>query len=116
MHLLWTCWSRREETLDRLFLLFLAQAAMLPVFHASDVASLLRALIAKPDVLLLDEMTSGLDPVNAREMIELLGKELPHAVIVLVTHQAFLYPLADQIIQLKGEECYGESIHPIATN
>ena len=78
--------------------------------------SLLRALIAKPDVLLLDEMTSGLDPVNAREMIELLGKELPHAVIVLVTHQAFLYPLADQIIQLKGEECYGESIHPIAPN
>jgi len=65
--------------------------------------SLLRALIAKPDVLLLDEMTSGLDPVNAREMIELLGKELPHTVIVLVTHQAFLYPLADQIIQLKGE-------------
>ena len=78
--------------------------------------SLLRALIAKPDVLLLDEMTSGLDPVNAREMIELLGKELPHAVIVLVTHQAFLYPLADQIIQLKGEKCYGESIHPIAPN
>ena len=65
--------------------------------------SLLRALIAKPDVLLLDEMTSGLDPVNAREMIELLGKELPHAVIVLVTHQAFLHPLADQIIELKGE-------------
>ena len=65
--------------------------------------SLLRALIAKPDVLLLDEMTSGLDPVNAREMIELLGKELPHTVIVLVTHQAFLHPLADQIIQLKGE-------------
>lgn len=65
--------------------------------------SLLRALIAKPDVLLLDEMTSGLDPVNAREIIELLGKELPHTVIVLVTHQAFLYPLADQIIQLKGK-------------
>ena len=69
----------------------------------STVLSVLRALIAKPDVLLLDEMTSGLDPVNAREMIELLGKELPHTVIVLVTHQAFLYPLADQIIQLKGE-------------
>ena len=64
--------------------------------------SLLRALIAKPDVLLLDEMTSGLDPVNVRELIELLGKELPHTVIVLVTHQAFLYPLADQINQLKG--------------
>ena len=75
-----------------------------------------RWLLTKPDVLLLDEMTSGLDPVNAREMIELLGKELPHAVIVLVTHQAFLYPLADQIIQLKGEKCYGESIHPIAPN
>lgn len=75
------------------------------VLSGSEVQrlSLLRALIAKPDVLLLDEMTSGLDPVNAREMIELLGKELPHTVIVLVTHQAFLYPLADQIIQLKGE-------------
>ena len=62
-----------------------------------------QALLNEPKVLILDEPTSGLDPVNAREMIELLGKELPHTVIVLVTHQAFLYPLADQIIQLKGE-------------
>lgn len=45
MHLLWLCWSGKGETLDRLFLLFLAQAAMLPIFHASDVSSLLRALI-----------------------------------------------------------------------
>ena len=31
MHLLWNCWSRKNAKLDQLFLLFLAQAALLPV-------------------------------------------------------------------------------------
>lgn len=45
MHLLWNCWSRKNAKLDQLFLLFLAQAALLPVFYAGDVPTLLRALI-----------------------------------------------------------------------
>lgn len=45
MHLLWNCWSRKNAKLDQLFLLFLAQAALLPIFYAGDVPTLLRALI-----------------------------------------------------------------------
>lgn len=45
MHLLWNCWSRKSAKLDQLFLLFLAQAALLPIFYAGDVPTLLRALI-----------------------------------------------------------------------
>lgn len=73
--------------------------------------SLLRALVSEPDVLLLDEMTSGLDPANARWMIELLKTRLPRTAILLVTHQQSLWPLADQVIHLQGPE-HGQSLHP----
>lgn len=45
MHMLWSCWSKKSAKLDQLFLLFLAQAALLPIFYAGDVPTLLRALI-----------------------------------------------------------------------
>lgn len=45
IELLWSHWSPRFARLDRLFLLFLAQAILLPVFFAGDVQTLLRALI-----------------------------------------------------------------------
>lgn len=64
---------------------------------------LLRALLQKPAVLLLDEQTSGLDPDNARHALEVLRQHLPNTAIVLVTHQQNLWPLADQVIRLQGE-------------
>lgn len=44
-HLLWKRFSRNSAKLDRLFLLFLTQAALLPVFYAESVQVLLRGLI-----------------------------------------------------------------------
>ena len=75
--------------------------------------SLLRALIVKPDILLLDEMTSGLDPVNAHWMIALLKAKLPQTAILLVTHQQSLWPLADHIINLQGP-AHGQSVHSVS--
>ena len=75
--------------------------------------SLLRALIVKPDLLLLDEMTSGLDPANAHWMIALLKAKLPQTAMLLVTHQQSLWPLADQIINLQGP-AHGQSIHSVS--
>ena len=75
--------------------------------------SLLRALIVKPNILLLDEMTSGLDPVNAHWMIALLKEKLPQTAMLLVTHQQSLWPLADHIINLQGP-AHGQSVHSVS--
>lgn len=46
-----------------------------------------RALLAKPDVLILDEPTSALDEPSQLRMMELLEEELPNATILHVAHR-----------------------------
>ena len=61
---------------------------------------LLRAVSLKPDILLMDEMTSGLDDASAERMLDLMKKLLPRTAILLVTHQSALFHKADQILRL----------------
>ena len=65
---------------------------------------LLRAVAARPRLLLLDETTSGLDTDLALSMIRLLKRYLPETAIVLVTHQRGFEGEADQIVTLKNKE------------
>ena len=46
-----------------------------------------RALLAKPDILILDEPTSALDEPSQLRMMELLDEELPNATILHVAHR-----------------------------
>lgn len=48
---------------------------------------LIRALLTRPDLLLMDETTSALDPHAAIKAFEFLRKRLPETGIVFVTHQ-----------------------------
>lgn len=76
--------------------------------------SLLRAVLASPDVLLADEMTSGLDEPEVGRMILLLRRRLPNTAILMVSHQDAVRALADVVITLNGDT-HGQSIHSLST-
>ncbi|TCN44840.1 ATP-binding cassette subfamily C protein CydC [Kribbella orskensis] len=46
-----------------------------------------RALVTQPDVLLVDEPTTGLDPDTATEVLHAVRRRLPQAVLVVAMHE-----------------------------
>jgi ATP-binding cassette subfamily C protein CydC len=53
---------------------------------------LARALATRPDVLLIDEPTTGLDSVTADHVLAVLRRRLPAAVLVLAMHEPPAHP------------------------
>ena len=65
--------------------------------------SLAAALLAEPDVLLLDEPTVGLDPVAAREVHQTLRRAMEHRTTLLCTHNlAEAEALCDEVVILRA--------------
>ena len=63
-----------------------------------------RALAVKPDVLLMDESTSALDPTTTNSILALL-KELNQTLgvtVVIITHNSALTAMADRVISIKS--------------
>lgn len=64
-------------------------------------ASILRAMLMKPDLLLLDEPTSALDNVIQLEVMSMLMKHLDRMGMLLITHDLELAKwCADEIIMI----------------
>ena len=72
---------------------------------------LARALVSKPDLMLYDEPTTGLDPVTSQEISRLI-RETQHArgvASLVVTHDMrCAQTTADRIVVLREGACYAE--------
>ncbi len=63
--------------------------------------SIVRALLMKPDLLLLDEPTSALDNVIQLDVMKLLLKHLDKTAMLLITHELDLaHWCADEIVEI----------------
>jgi len=60
-----------------------------------------RAILAKPQLLILDEVTSFLDPQNVQLILSALLELKQHITILLITHQTELAKHADYILKLE---------------
>lgn len=67
--------------------------------------SILRALLMRPDLMLIDEPTSALDNIIAVDVMKLLIKNLDKFAILLITHDMNLASwCSDKIIRLEDNE------------
>ena len=62
--------------------------------------SILRAFILRPQILLLDEPTSQIDPESEKVIIGALQKFLEGRTLILITHRFSLIRLVDEVIVL----------------
>jgi len=74
--------------------------------------SLARALLQRPDCLIMDEATSQLDEIAALALLRLLRRELPEATLISVSHQGILAPLFDREIQLEPADFLTKRLVP----
>ena len=64
-------------------------------------ASILRAMLMKPDLLLLDEPTSALDNVIQLEVMKSIVQDIPNMGVLLITHDSDLASwCADEVITI----------------
>lgn len=73
--------------------------------------ALARTMILKPEVILYDEPTTGLDPVTAREIDNLIIKlqKKYHTSSIIITHDMHCVKnTADRVALLLNGKCYGE--------
>lgn len=73
--------------------------------------ALARTLILKPEIILYDEPTTGLDPITAREIIELIvsiQKKYKTSSLIISHDMTCVKMAADRVIMLIDGRCYAE--------
>lgn len=70
-----------------------------------------RALLTRPDILILDEATSSLDPESERIVRENLAQIAKNRTTIIVSHRLSMLTNADNIIVLNDGELVGHGPH-----
>ncbi|AHJ97521.1 ABC transporter ATP-binding protein [Hymenobacter swuensis] len=76
--------------------------------------ALARTLILRPDIILYDEPTTGLDPVTAREISHLIRdvQQKYHTSALIISHDMNCVRLvADRVVLLVDGRCYAEGTY-----
>jgi len=76
--------------------------------------ALARTMILRPDIILYDEPTTGLDPVTARDIDELILKlqKKYHTSSIIISHDMnCVKNTADRIVLLLEGKCYTEGTY-----
>ncbi|MFF2328370.1 MULTISPECIES: ABC transporter ATP-binding protein [unclassified Streptomyces] len=73
--------------------------------------ALARALVGLPPVLLLDDVTSAIDPLAGKAIHEALRDVLEDRTVLLIAHQRSTLELADRIAVLEGGRLVGLGTH-----
>lgn len=63
-----------------------------------------RAVLRRPDVLLLDESTSALDAVTREQVVANLMNEFKDRIIIFVTHDAFVISKVDEVFDFSSQQ------------
>ncbi len=67
--------------------------------------ALARALLLLPKVLILDEITSALDPVTERNVCNFVKKLVPEYTLIVITHRQAWLELADKVYKMQDGQC-----------
>lgn len=73
--------------------------------------ALARAFLRRPEILFLDEITTGMDMIARDKIHDSLSEMKSHCIIILVTHSAETVKIADRIILLDNGSLVAEGSH-----
>jgi len=76
---------------------------------------LARALLRRPEVLILDEITANLDSSTEKQIIRNIAKMKSKMTILVSTHSAAFDDIADQILELGEEPTYSIKTQTLVT-
>jgi len=74
--------------------------------------ALARALASDPEIALLDEPSSALDPVSEYQLYETIQEVWGHRAVVFISHRLSSATLADRILLMEGGRIAEEGSHP----